>query len=542
MRWLTGLGIVLFAWSFVAADQLPPVEDLIEPGRSAESTAVVEIERFVFEGNTVFDDRRLKQVVAEAVPPGRWSGEDFDAARQALTRFYIDQGYINSGAVLPEQTVGDGVVRFRIVEGELTAIDIVDADGLHLRPSYIESRIRHGAGRPLNLVHLKNQLQIMRQGPHFSRINARLEPGDGPGQSRLELDVEEADPLDVALQMNNHRPPSVGAERLNLLVSHRNLLGLGDSFYLNYGIARDLIDEPQFNGDDDIDLAYVLPITPSDTTLALSYTRTNTLLIEEPFGALDITSDSESFAVSLRQPMYRTPNTEFALELTGEHRINQTELSGQPFSFSPGAENGESKVTVIRFAQEWVRRDERHVIALRSVFNFGTPWVDATDHAAMEPDGQYFAWQGQVQYVRRLGDTSGQAIVRLNTQIADDALLSLEQMSIGGVNTVRGYRENQLVRDNAVIVSGELRLPIIQDDSGQPIVQLAPFVDFGHGWNTHAPHSDQHIGSAGLGVLVSLFDRLDGRLYWGVPFRDFDVTDHDLQDAGLHFSVTLRLH
>jgi len=542
MKWLAGLGIVMFAWSTVAAGELPPVEDLIEPGRSAESAAGVRIERFIFEGNTVFDDRRLGQVVAEVSPPGRWSEEDFDAARQALTRFYIDQGYINSGAVLPEQTVSDGAVRFRIVEGELTSIQIDDAAGLGLRPSYIESRIRHGAGRPLNLVHLKNQLQIMRQGPHFSRINARLEPGDAPGQSRLELDVEEADPLDVALRMNNHRPPSVGAERLNLLVSHRNLLGLGDSFYLNYGIARDLIDEPQFNGDDDIDLAYVLPITPSDTTLALSYTRTNTLLIEEPFGALDITSDSESFAVSLRQPMYRTPNTEFALELTGEHRINQTELSGQPFSFSPGAENGESKVTVIRFAQEWVRRDERHVIALRSVFNFGTPWVDATDHSAMEPDGQYFAWQGQVQYVRRLGDTSGQAIVRLNTQIADDALLSLEQMSIGGVNTVRGYRENQLVRDNAVIVSGELRLPVIQDDSGQPIVQLAPFVDFGHGWNTHGPHSDQHIGSAGLGVLVSLFDRLDGRLYWGVPFRDFDVTDHDLQDAGLHFSVTLRLH
>jgi hemolysin activation/secretion protein len=424
----------------------------------------------------------------------------------------------------------------------LTEVDIKDQAVLHMQPSYIESRIRHGAQSPLNVVSLKRQLELMRQGPHFTRINAELQPGDAPGQSRLEVKLEEADPLYIGLQFDNSRPPSVGAERLRLLMRHQNVLGLGDSFFLNYGIARDLLDQPEFDEDKDIDVGYTLPVTASDTTLSFRYTRTNSLLIEDPFAVLDITSNSESYALGIRQPIYRTPDTEFALFLMGEHRTNQTYLSAQPFSFSAGAMDGESKVTVVRFAQELIRRDVDHVLAFRSTFNFGTDLLDATHHSGDVPDGQFFSWQGQMQYVQRLWDTSNQAIVRVNTQIASDALLSLEQISIGGVNTVRGYRENQLVRDNAVILGGELRLAILQDESGRPLVQLAPFVDFGNGWNTNGPHNDEHIGSAGIGVLVHLFDRVDGQLYWGVPFRQFHASEHDLQDSGIHFSLTVRVY
>ena len=35
-----------------------------------------------------------------------------------------------------------------------------------------------------------------------------------------------------------------------------------------------------------------------------------------------------------------------------------------------------------------------------------------------------------------------------------------EKFSLGGVNSVRGYRENELVSDNGVIGSMELRIPL----------------------------------------------------------------------------------
>ena len=81
------------------------------------------------------------------------------------------------------------------------------------------------------------------------------------------------------------------------------------------------------------------------------------------------------------------------------------------------------------------------------------------------PDGKYFAWLGQGQYVRRLRPASRQPAARLaaraprQRQISADPLLSIEQFAVGGIDTVRGYRENQIVRDTGFAASVELHIP-----------------------------------------------------------------------------------
>lgn len=47
------------------------------------------------------------------------TSDDLEEARLALTRFLIDKGYINSGALLPIQDFKNGVAIFQIVEGRL---------------------------------------------------------------------------------------------------------------------------------------------------------------------------------------------------------------------------------------------------------------------------------------------------------------------------------------------------------------------------------------------------------------------------------------
>ena len=47
-------------------------------------------------------------------------------------------------------------------------------------------------------------------------------------------------------------------------------------------------------------------------------------------------------------------------------------------------------------------------------------------------------------------------------QLTPDPLLPIEQIAIGGIDTVRGYRENQLVVDNGWMTSAELRIPLGQ--------------------------------------------------------------------------------
>jgi hemolysin activation/secretion protein len=536
-------------WS-ATGEPLPPLEVTPEQQQRLSSGISVLVKAFRFEGNTAFTDQQLLQVIVVAADE-QGSGpmlvrdyvgqsvdtEALEMIRVALTRHYIDAGYISSGAVLPDQAATDGIITYRIVEGQLTRINITG--NKHLRSSYLTSRLARGSTDIVNIITLKNSLEVLRAKPLIRRINAQLKPGIAPGESMLDVSIKENDPLRIGVQFDNSGSPSVGAEHLSLRVEHDSLLGLGDSLMLKYGLISGGFEDTTFADADSLSAAYTLPIFDSDTTIGLAYVRSNTLVVEEPFAAIDIESESEEFALTLRHPLYQTASSVMAISVIGEHKQNQTFLLGRRFSLAPGANRGEQVVTVVRLAQEWSTWDTRRAFAARSTFSFGIDALDATNNKGDTPDSQFFAWLGQLQYVQRLGESNTRIVGRLNAQLTPDALLSQEQYALGGMDSVRGYRENQLVRHNAVALAVELRDPLWTDVNGHSVMELAPFYDFGYGWNVHDDVEQQHISSAGVGLLFDLGDKVTGRLYWGLPFRDFDNgPDHNLQDSGLHFTIT----
>lgn len=583
--WTGGASFALAQETQPAADEesgLPQIpldgEEDADAG-SAEPLAVspaVPVTAFRFDGNTAFTDQQLLRapVTYEQIPDGgrprvlatvagyvgrAVTTEDLEDVRLALTRRYIDAGYINSGAVLPDQDVADGVVRFQIVEGRLTDVNLTG--NTRLRRSYLVSRVRHGAGRPLNILRLRNQLEVLRQNPNLTRIVAELRPGAEPGEAYLEVQVAESNPFQLGVQVSNRRSPSVGSEQVELLASHRNLTGNSDVLALRYGINTGGFDEWEFAGADDFSIDYTVPITPGDTTLSLSYTRTDSLVVEEPFDELDITSESNSAAVALRHPFYRSANAEFAMFVALSYRDNRTDLLGEPFSFSPGAENGQSVVVPVRFGQEFTARSQLDALAVRSTFSIGTGLFDATLHGDDDtPDGHYFAWLGQAQYVRRVDlrprtladffspDTAttynpladGQLVLRGSAQFAANPLLATEQFAVGGIDTVRGYRENQLVRDSGVAGSLELRVPLVATASGVRVLDLVPFVDLGYAENREGDTGGEFLSSLGVGLVFTPNRHVNAQVYYGYALnRDVNDETDDLQDAGIHFNVLL---
>jgi hemolysin activation/secretion protein len=535
---------------------LPPISS--DEEQTLARQAVVEVKAFRFEGNTVFTNAQLLRAPVAIdnaeyganvrTRVGDYVGktlatEDLEAIRQALTRLYVGAGYINSGAVLPDQTVEDGVITYKLVEGRLTDVNL--QGNKRLRGSYVVSRIRRGAGPPLNIIRLRNQLELLRQNPNLTRITAELRPGAQPGEAYLDAQVAESNPLQLGAQVSNRRSPSIGAAQLELLASHRNLTGNGDVLALRYGVNTGGFTDWQFAGADDFSIDYTIPVTPADTTLTLSLTRTDSLVVEEPFDTLDITSESNSAAVTLRHPFYRWANGELAMFVSLAYRDNQTELLGQPFSFSPGADEGKSVVAPVRIGQELTTRSQVDAFALRSTFSIGTELFCATDNRGDDvPDGQYLAWLGQVQYVRRLNPNTVdplrdyQLVLRGSAQLASDPLLPIEQFAVGGIDTVRGYRENQIVRDIGVAGSIELHVPLIATAGGSRILEIIPFVDLGYGQNESNPNSGTFLPSIGAGLQYTPSRHVTAQVYYGYALRD-DVnreTDN-LQDVGIHFNV-----
>jgi hemolysin activation/secretion protein len=495
------------------------------------------VEAIRFTGHTVFGDEELTQMV-EGYTKRMLDYLELEQARIDVTTKYIDAGYVNSGAVIDELPDASGVVTIRIVEGRLTDIRI--EGNRWLREGFYRSRLRADSKRPLNVNRLRNELQLWRQVYPVERVNSELRPGRVPGEAALDITVQERFPYHLGVQYANDRPPSTGSDRVSALFRAESLTRNADQLAFDYVIVRGgrALQDARFPGVDDLAVSYVLPFTLWDTALGLSYARSSAVVIEEPFRQLDITAESEVFGVSLSQPFLRTPRRELILSLSGERKVNRSFLFGTPYSFSEGAIDGRSVVTVARLAAQWVERGESQMLATRLTLNKGLYAWDATRNAS-GPDGQFFSILGQTQYLRRLGKSPHQVICKIVGQYSPDPLLTLEQLAIGGANSVRGYPENLMLRDYGVYGTLEFHFPVWSNPDGPAYVRLVPFASVGAGWNNNRPTlSPTDISSAGLGVVVTPLRQIEVSVFWGYAFRDIDYTSHNPQNNGFHFKLT----
>ena len=431
--------------------------------------------------------------------------------------------------------MSDGIVEIQIIEGYLEDIQVSGTE--RLKPSYVRSRLRVAAGRPLNLPDLLSGLQLLQVDPLIESLSAELTTGNQTGSNILLVQVTPADTLSVQLGFDNGRSPSVGTTRLQGQLIQDNVWGFGDSF----SVGQSRTDGSRTN-----DVSYTFPFNPRNGTLKLLYSDSDSEIVEPPFDRLDIESNSRTWEFSVRQPLYQTVSEEFALGLTLSNRFSETSFvspTGERIGFpsSAGADQGgQTRLTALRFSQEWLKRQPQEVLALRSQFNLGLPWFDATNNTGDIPDSEFFSWQGQAQWVRLLGQDS-LLLARLSTQIADRALLSLERFGLGGQGSVRGYRQDQLLTDNGVFASVESRFPIARVPEWDSVMQIAPFVDFGIGWNDDVDPSPNELVSIGTGLVLQVSDRITMRLDYGIPLTDVNDRNRTFQENGFLFSVNGRL-
>lgn len=517
----------------------PPDRDPLElptpipnaPETRPDIPGTIIIERFEFEGNTVFSSERLNQELAEFI--GRpLAFAELLQAEAAVTQLYLDAGYINSGAVIPaEQTFEKerAVVKIRAIEGGVEAIEVTGTR--RLNSNYVRKRLELATQPPLNRNRLLEALQLLQLDPRIENISAELSAGTSPEQSLLEVTVIEADAFDVEVFADNGRAPSVGSFRRGVSLEHNNLLGFGDRFSASYANT---------DGSNAYDVSYSVPVNARNGTLAIAAGFTDTEAIEPPFDRLDITGSSRYYELSFRQPIVQTPTQEFAFGLTASRQQSQTQLLGESFPLSPGAdEDGETRISALRFFQEWTARSPEDVLVFRSQFSLGVGWFDATVNTD-PPDSRFFSWRGQGQYVRRLGaDTL--LLLRSDVQLAPRSLVPLEQIGLGGLRSVRGYRQDVLLTDNGAFASAEVRLPIVRVEQIDGVLQVVPFIDLGVGWNSSGnenPDPNTAIG-VGLGFQWQMGDRVSARLDWGFPLIEIDSRDRTWQENGLYFSINV---
>jgi hemolysin activation/secretion protein len=514
---------------------------VLPPAPAAPSTAAlvdlpaIAIDDIAIDGGSILSGTEVSAVSAAYV--GRKvSFEELEDLRRRLSLLYFDKGYVNSGVILPDQQVMNNTVHFREIRGELTAIQLTGNDSL--RDEYILSRVQNPGDGPLDINALQSSLQLLEQDPMISHIHAQLLPGAKPGQGILRLEVAEIEPWQFVVRADNHRSPAVGGEQVGLLVRNRSLSGRGDELAL-YGSYAD--------GYGDAFLSYSLPLGANGSSIQLYGSVSDSDIVEEPFTDIDIESETRGVGASLNWDVKSTLTGALSYFVGFDIKHNQNTLLGQPFSFTVGERDGETNLTVLYAGTELARRFDRGVSALRASFRYGLYAAGATQNSrdAAGPDGGFTSFLLQGQHIQNLELRDSTLIGRLTFQRAFDPLLPMEKLPMGGASTVRGHRENLLVRDNGIVGSVEWRIPLFDvegADSGFDWhrLTLATFFDFGESWNNsweNGPSTGkQQITSAGLGVLWNPSPAISAEIYWGNAIKKLDSGGDDLQDDGFHLS------
>ncbi|MBW4573322.1 MAG: ShlB/FhaC/HecB family hemolysin secretion/activation protein [Tolypothrix carrinoi HA7290-LM1] len=523
---------------------LPPPSDLLRPDNPVPTpneqipsvSETFTVERFEVVGSTVFSREELALVLTPFTnKPIAFT--QLLQARDAISELYIKKGYITSGAYIPPQTLTSGVVKIQVVEGGLEDIQITGTG--RLNRNYVRSRLALATSPPFNRDRLLEALQLLQQNPLIQNLSAELSAGSRPGTSILSVRVREAKSFNTQIALDNGRSPSVGSFRRRLQINEANLLGLGDNLTVGY---------TNTDGSNSFDASYTLPLNPRNGTLTFNYANTSSNVIERPFNKLDIESASRYYDLTFRQPIVQTPTQEFALGLTASRResdisslLFREEFGLLPSELSPGAdEQGRTRVSSLQFFQEWTSRNSREVIAARSAFNFGIGAFDATINANA-PDSRFFSWQGQAQWVRLLAEDT-LLLIRANMQLADRSLLPIEQFGLGGLGSVRGYRQDLLLTDNGVFATAEVQYPILRIPQWQGVLQVVPFVDVGSAWNSGRQNPEVNtLASVGLGLQWRQGDRFTARIDWGIPLVSVDSRERTWQENGVYFSILYGL-
>jgi hemolysin activation/secretion protein len=516
-----------------APTKLPPPDRLLSPTTpqtpaipSDRGSETLVVKKFEIIGSTVFSEAEFAEITKDYIKKPISVVALFEL-RTKITKLYVDNGYITSGAYIPEQNLQSGTVKIQIIEGGLEEIKVTGLT--RLNPGYIQSRIAIATGKPLNRTRLLESLQLLQINPLIESISANLSPGSQPGINILEIQATEAKTFSLPITLDNSRTPSVGTDRRQIQLNEANLTGLGDRLSLTYSNT---------NGSNAFDASYTIPFNPYNGTISLSFGTSSSNVIEPPFDILDIRSSSRNYELSIRQPLLQTTSQEFALGLTASHRQSEASLLGGaiPFPTLGSDDQGKTKLTAIRFFQDFVQRSSEEVFAARSQISLGLDAFGATINTSA-PDGRFLSWRGQAQYVRLLAPET-LLFLRADLQLADRPLLSQEQISFGGQDTLRGFRQDAVLTDNGLLFSAEVRIPVLRIPEISGLLQVVPFFDFGKAWNHSVrPDPDPNtLASVGMGLRFQISDHLTARLDYGIPLSRISGDKRTWQENGFYFS------
>lgn len=416
------------------------------PASTPEDTRCFTIRHIVLEGAEHLGEREQRRLLEPYEGQCLGVGQ-LNALLKVVTDHYLNRGYITTRAYLPQQDLSSGTLQITVVEGRL---DGLDSSSL-ASPRELAMAFPGTTGEVLNLRELE---QLVDQLTRLPSRQAQLElvPGDEVGSSRVQLQGQRDKPWRVSATRNNDGDRSSGEQQMGLGLNWDSPLGLADQFSLRAN--QDAVSDHWRHSDSQY-LNYSVPWGWWTFTYSYnqSYYRTRDDSSGFPF---KLDGDSQMHQLRVERVIHRDALSKTAVNLGISHLRTNNYLDDSLIDVSS------TRLSESQLGVNHGRRIGTAFLNLDAGWQQGIGAFDAQgagDPHGTEPVARYNKYSLTLSYLQPF-TLWGEAFSfdSLATgQRSEDPLYSPQRISVGGLNSVRGFKQQTLTGNSGGYWRNQLR-------------------------------------------------------------------------------------
>lgn len=453
----------------------------------------------------------VERAVYAYLGPGR-TLDDIERARQALETAYQTAGYETVSVSVPQQRGTRGVIVLRVEEMPVGRLRVVGAK--HFDIEKIKARAQSlQEGSVPNFNDVQREIIALNKGADL-RVTPELKPGALPGTVDVDLVVEDRFPFHGRVELNNRYSPNTTPLRLDITARYENLWQLGHTIGAGFQIAPENPDNATvFSG------YYIAPVPGVDWLSVMAQairqdSNVSTLQGAAVVGNGYVLGGRFLFDLPGRQGFFQTASfgvdyKNFKQDIALGDDISNAPIEYWPFTATyTGFLLGDGYDVQLDLALVWNFR------------TFGSDDVEF-DNRRFDATGNFIYLRGTLGHTRDL-PYGFQIFGQTQWQATQNSLVDSEQFALGGLNTVRGYLEGEVVGDSGIVGSAELRTPSLVAWLGRDHTEarLFTFVEGGAAYiNNPLPEQQDRftLWSFGFGASAKAFNWLNGMIVVGIP-------------------------
>lgn len=484
------------------------------PSASAETEASFSALEYQVLGNTVLKTGDIERAVYPFMGEGK-TIRDVESAREALEKAYRDAGYMTVFVDIPEQSVDQGVIKLHVTEGRIERTRVTGSR------YYSLGRIRDGVpslaeGEVPNFTRVQQEIASLNRSPGRS-IAPVLKAGRTPGTVDIELKVNDQSPLHASLELSDRYSANTTHTRLTGMLRYDNLWQREHSLSMQYQTSPENTEEVKV-----FSATYVAPLTDGGTMLALYGVRSDSNI--SAVGDINILGRGDIYGVRAIVPLPSVNNYSHSLTVGADYKDFKEDLGF-------GSDSFQTPIRYMPFILQYGASlpDSRGVTQFGASANFAMRGIFSRTHECIPGDFQdqfeckrhgaksnYLYLRGNLERVQSL--FSGFSLkAGIDGQLTDRPLISNEQYSLGGAESVRGYKESDVTGDIGFRASLELLSPSFAKYLSEKIQDLRVLA-FYEGGRARlidplpGQEDEFKIASAGFGFRLKSFDKLVAEL------------------------------